>query len=51
VTPKLLESVRHQNVDQKLVPSLERRRPRTYAMIMLADGILFNLAFATASLI
>jgi lipopolysaccharide/colanic/teichoic acid biosynthesis glycosyltransferase len=51
VTPKLLESVRHENVDAKLVPSLERRRLRTYAMILLADGLLFNAAFALASLI
>jgi hypothetical protein len=33
------------------VPSPERRRPRNYAMILLADGIPFNLAFATARLI
>jgi lipopolysaccharide/colanic/teichoic acid biosynthesis glycosyltransferase len=51
VTPKLLEAVRHENVDAKLVPSLERRRLRTYAMILVADGVLFNLAFALASLI
>lgn len=50
-TPRLLESVRHENVDAKLVPSLERRRLRTYAMILVADGVLFNLAFALASLI
>ncbi|MCL9982196.1 MAG: sugar transferase [Erythrobacter sp.] len=49
VTPKLLESVRHENVDPKLVPSLERRRLRTYATILVADGVLFNLAFAAAS--
>jgi lipopolysaccharide/colanic/teichoic acid biosynthesis glycosyltransferase len=46
VTPRLLESVRHENVDKKLVPSLERRRLRAYALILLADGILFNFAFA-----
>jgi hypothetical protein len=51
VTPKLLESVRHESVDPKLVPSLERRRLRTYATNLVADGVLFNLAFAAASLI
>jgi polysaccharide biosynthesis protein PslA len=51
VTPKLLESARHETVDAKLVPSLERRRLRTYALILVADGVMFNLAFAVASLI
>jgi hypothetical protein len=51
VTLRLLESVRHENVEKKLVPSLERRRLRTYALILLADGILFNLAFALGSLV
>ena len=51
VTPRLLESVRHESVENKLVPSLERRRLRTYALILLADGILFNLGFALGSLV
>lgn len=51
VTPKLLESARTEIVEAKQVPSLERRRLRTYALILLADGVLFNLAFAAASLI
>jgi len=51
VTPRLLESVRHEHVDKKLVPSLERRRLRTYALILLADGLLFNLGFALGSLV
>ncbi|MEQ5788506.1 sugar transferase [Erythrobacter sp. NFXS35] len=51
VTPKLLESVRHTAVESKVAPSLERRRLRTYALILLADGALFNLAFALASLV
>ncbi len=51
VMPRLLESANLANVDTKLVPSLERRRLRTYILILLADGILFNLAFATAGLI
>lgn len=51
VTPRLLESVRHENVEKKLVPSLERRRLRAYALILLADGILFNFGFALGSLV
>jgi lipopolysaccharide/colanic/teichoic acid biosynthesis glycosyltransferase len=51
VTPRLLESVRHESVENKLVPSLERRRLRTYALILLADGILFNLGFALGGLV
>lgn len=51
VTPRLLESVRHESVEKKLVPSLERRRLRTYALVLLADGILFNLGFALGSLL
>jgi len=51
VMPRLLESAQLANVDTNLVPSLERRWRRTYILILLADGILFNLAFATAGLI
>jgi len=51
VTPKLLESVRHQAVENKIVPSLERRRLRAYALMLLADGVLFNVSFALAALL
>lgn len=51
VTPKLLESVRHQSVESKVVPSLERRRLRAYATMLLADGAMFNLSFALAALL
>ncbi len=51
VTPKLLESVRHQAVENKVAPSLERRRLRAYALMLLADGALFNLGFALAALL
>ena len=51
VTPKLLESVRHQAVESKVAPSLERRRLRAYALMLLADGALFNLGFALAALL
>jgi polysaccharide biosynthesis protein PslA len=51
VMPSLLDSAKLANVDTKLVPSLERRRLRTYLAILLIDGLLFNLAFAAAGLI
>jgi polysaccharide biosynthesis protein PslA len=51
LTPKLLETARHENAEAMMVPSLERRRLRTYVMILVIDGVLFNLAFAAASLL
>jgi exopolysaccharide biosynthesis polyprenyl glycosylphosphotransferase len=51
VTPKLLDSIRLQSVESKIVPSLERRRLRAYVMLLLADGVLFNLSFAFAALL
>ncbi|MEE4316292.1 MAG: sugar transferase [Erythrobacter sp.] len=51
VTPKLLESARLENVESKVAPSLERRRLRAYAVMLLADGVLLNLAFAIAALL
>lgn len=48
--PSPLESARTDIVEAKQVPSLERRRLRTYVLILFADGVLFNLAFAAASL-
>lgn len=51
VTPKLLESVRHPSVDRKIAPSLERRRLRAYALMLLIDGALLNLSFALAALL
>lgn len=50
VTPKLLEAVRHEPVESKVPPSLERRRLRAYALILLLDGVLFNFSFALAAL-
>jgi lipopolysaccharide/colanic/teichoic acid biosynthesis glycosyltransferase len=49
--PKLLEAVRHQSVEGRIVPSLERRRLRAYAAILLVDGALFQFSFALAALI
>lgn len=51
VTPKLLEAVRHEAVDGKLVPSLERRRLRAYVLMLLTDAVLFNISFALAALV
>ena len=51
VTPKLLESVRHEAVESKIAPSLERRRLRAYVLMLLMDGALFNFSFALAALL
>ena len=51
VTPKLIEAVRHGSVDNKIVPSLERRRLRAYALILLVDGAIFNICFAVVALL
>ena len=51
VTPKLLEAVRHEAVDSKVPPSLERKRLRAYVIMLLGDGVLFNFSFALAALI
>lgn len=50
-TPKLLEAIRHQSVESRIVPSLERRRLRAYVTMLLADGALFHFSFALAALI
>ena len=38
-------------VDSKAVPSLERRRLRAYAVLLLADAVIVNFAFALAALL
>jgi len=43
--------VRHEPVDSKIVPSLERRRLRAYALMLLVDGAIFNICFALAALL
>jgi lipopolysaccharide/colanic/teichoic acid biosynthesis glycosyltransferase len=50
-SPRLLESAKHESVELKVVPSLERRRLRACAMMMLADAAVFQLAFALAGLV
>ncbi|MFM7376746.1 MAG: sugar transferase [Erythrobacter sp.] len=49
--PKLLDAVVHQSVEGRIVPSLERRRLRAYALMLLADGALIYFSFALAALI
>ncbi len=39
------------HVEQKIAPSLERRRLRAYALLLLIDAVLLHLAFALASLL
>lgn len=51
VTPKLLDSVRLQSVESRAAPSLERRRLRSYMLMLAADAVLFNFSFALASLL
>lgn len=50
-TPELLESVRLHAVESKAAPSLERRRLRAYAFMLVADGLLLNLSFALAAML
>ncbi len=50
-TPKLLAGIRHQSIESRVAPSLERRRLRAYFIMLLADGALFHFSFALASLI
>ena len=51
MTPKLQNAVRHQAVENRIAPSLERRRLRAYVLMLLADGLLFQLSFALAGLL
>lgn len=51
MTPKLLDSVRHQAVENRIAPSLERRRLRAYVLMLLTDGAVLNLSFALAALL
>jgi exopolysaccharide biosynthesis polyprenyl glycosylphosphotransferase len=51
MTPNLQIAVRHQAVENRIAPSLERRRLRAYVAMLLADGALFQLSFALAGLL
>lgn len=46
-----LAAFRRETVEGRLTPSLERRRLRTYALMMLTDGALLILSFALAALL
>ncbi|MEM6475014.1 MAG: exopolysaccharide biosynthesis polyprenyl glycosylphosphotransferase [Pseudomonadota bacterium] len=47
---QLLTAVQPDSVESKIAPSLERRRLRAYALILLFDAVIVHLAFAFASL-
>ncbi len=51
VTPQMLDPVEVEPIESTAVPSLERRRLRTYMLMLLADAALFNLSFALAALL
>ena len=51
LTSKRLDAVLHESVEGKVAPSLERRRLRAYALMLLADATLFNVCFALAALL
>ena len=50
-TPKLLDAIRHQSVESRLAPSLERRRLRAYMTMLLVDGAVFHFCFALSGLL
>ena len=47
----LLDGGTPQPIERPIAPSLERRRLRAYALLLLFDAVLLHLAFATAGLI
>lgn len=49
MTSPLLDAVRHESVESKVAPSLERRRLRAYVLMLLADAALLNGSFALAA--
>ncbi len=51
VTPSLLQAVRHKSVESKVAPSLERRRLRAYAAMLVVDAAAVLFSFALAGLI
>ncbi len=50
-TSDLIDAIRHESVEGRLAPSLERRRLRAYILLLLTDGALFTLSFALAGLL
>ncbi len=51
LTGSLHEETQSDQVERKIAPSLERRRLRAYALLLLIDAALLHLAFAFASLL
>lgn len=51
LSTKLLESAQTTPEPREIVPSLERRRLRAFALMMLFDALLINAAFALAGLL
>ncbi|TRD11227.1 sugar transferase [Erythrobacter insulae] len=47
----LLEAEKPDAIDQWIAPSLERRRLRAYALMLIADAVLINLSFAAATFV
>lgn len=51
MTPNLIDAVRHEAVENRIAPSLERRRLRAYVLMLIADGVMLNFSFALAALL
>ncbi|BDI59952.1 sugar transferase [Qipengyuania nanhaisediminis] len=51
VTGKLVESGKEGRIEARIAPSLERRRLRALALLLLLDAVALHLAFALAGLI
>ncbi len=51
LTGPLLEETQPDQVERKIAPSLERRRLRAYALLLLIDAALLHLAFAFSGLL
>lgn len=51
ITGTLLETARPDRVEQKIAPSLERRRLRAYIVLLVMDAALMHLSFALAGLV
>nr|WP_298932042.1 exopolysaccharide biosynthesis polyprenyl glycosylphosphotransferase [uncultured Erythrobacter sp.] len=49
ISGPLLEADKPNSIDHKIAPSLERRRLRAYALMLLTDAVLINLSFAIAA--
>lgn len=50
-TSNILQAARHGSVEDRVAPSLERRRLRAYILLLVADGMVLNLCFALAAML